>query len=71
MSDTTPTHVLQAVANNARGIGPGPTVTRAEWQKYATDLGGWFMWWGEMIDVSAKSIGGGMYQIKGVKRYAE
>lgn len=65
MSAATPDYILQAVYNNARGIGAGPTVSRAEWQKYATDLGGWFMWWGRAVDMSAKSIGGGLYQIKG------
>jgi len=68
MSEATPDHVLRAVWNNARGIGSGPTVTRAEWQRYAADLGGWFTYWGQAVDMTAKSLGGGIYQIKGTLR---
>lgn len=68
MSAATPDHVLSAIVNNSRGIGPGAMVTRSQWQKYVTDLGGEFSWWGEVIEISANSIGGGMYQIKGKKR---
>ena len=70
MSATTPDHVLHSVWNNARGIGNGPVVTRKDWQEYVEDLGGWFTYWGEVIDMRAVSIGGGMYQIRGVKRYS-
>lgn len=69
MSAQTPDHVVQAIWNNARGIGTGPIVTRKEWQMYVTDLGGWFSYWGDVIDMKAKSIGGGMYRIEGEKRF--
>lgn len=65
MSERTPDYIVRAIANNANGIGVGPTVTRKEWQALATDLGGWFMWWGKIVDMRAVSIGGGMYQIRG------
>ena len=68
MSAATPDHVVRAIWNNARGIGRGPVVTRAEYQKYAKDLGGWFMYWGDMVDFSAKSLGAGMYEIQGKLR---
>lgn len=65
MTNVTPDYILQSVWNNARGIGKGPTVTRKEWQAYVSDLGGWFTYWGQMVDMRAVSIGGGMYQIRG------
>lgn len=68
MSAETPDHIVRAIWNNARGIGNGPVVTRAEYQKYMKDLGGWFTYWGDYIDMSAKSLGGGMYAIEGKKR---
>ena len=68
MSATTPDHVMRSIWNNARGIGVGPVVTAKEWRTYAADLGGWFTYWGDWVDMKAVSIGGGMYQIKGTMR---
>lgn len=68
MSATTPDHICYAVWNNAHGIGDGPVVTQGEWKTYAQDLGGWFMYRGSRVTMTAKSIGGGMYQIKGATK---
>jgi len=68
VSSATPDHIVEAVWNNSRGIGAGPVVTRQEWKDVCQDLGGWFSYWGSMIDMKAVSIGGGMYRIEGTKR---
>jgi hypothetical protein len=68
MSAATPDHICRAIWNNARGIGIGPVVKRSEYQRYMEDLGGWFSYWGDVIDIKAKSLGGGMYAMKGTKR---
>lgn len=65
MSAATPDHVLMAIYNNARGIGDGPAMTQQEWQSLVGDMGSWFTWWGVMVDIRAKSIGGGLYLIEG------
>lgn len=70
MTAKTPDHVLHAIWNNARGIGQGPVVSRKEFQDYADDLDGWFTYWGDVIDIEAKSIGAGRYRIIGKKRYS-
>lgn len=68
MSAITPDHILNSIALNARGIGGGPIVTKAEWQRYARDLDGWFMWDGQAIDMKLKSFGAGLYRIHGEVR---
>lgn len=68
MSAATPTHVMQAVWNNARGMGQGAVVTGKEARTYMKDLGGWFFFWGDMVDMRAESMGAGMYLLKGTKR---
>lgn len=68
MSEVTPDHVMYAIWQNSHGIGSGPVVTLSEWRTYYTDLDGWFTYWGELIDMSLKTVGGGIYRIEGTKR---
>lgn len=65
MSAATPNHTLQAIYNNAIGVGVGAVMTSKEWKALVLDMGSWFSWWGNMVHMSAKSIGGGVYEIKG------
>jgi len=71
MSAATPDHILRQVWQNARGAGQGPIVSLKEWRAYYSDLDGWFSYWGDVVDLSLKTIGGGVYRMEGSLRYKD
>lgn len=70
MSAATPDHIVRAIWNNARGIGKGALVnSRKDAVAVMEDLGGWVLYAGQMIDITPKPAGAGMYYLTGSPRY--